>query len=360
MGTMAVLGLIFAVLGTVASVGTGLYANAQNQRIAERNFEEANKAREDNQQFMQEQQLSANNATIQMFNAMDSPAAKRAQLENAGMSVGLMYGGGGAGGSAHSSAMAAAPAGGAANVAPFLNPLLDITKTPTEAIKEMVESEKTKKEEKKVETEIDRTYAETRKIEEETKTEVVTRNYTATQTKIAELQLQFEAASYQTKLNILENERVMISENIRKTRAEIKRQNIDNKYAGKLYQSTLDLNNELRNKYIAEQTKTLADTALARAEEKLTNQKTETEKWNTQKVEQEVEKLKIIVGEYKTYGYKGTEADNWASEVIALCKYIAKATGLIKEEDPEEQFYDENGRDRRLKGTGIHGGGTTW
>ena len=50
------------------------------------------------QQLMQLQQQLNIEGTTQLYNDLYSPAAKRKQLEDAGLSVGLMYGGGGAGG----------------------------------------------------------------------------------------------------------------------------------------------------------------------------------------------------------------------------------------------------------------------
>lgn len=347
MATTAIIALIFAILGTAASVGTGIYANAQNQRIAEENWNQANASREDSQQFAAGQQENANRATINMFNTLDSPEARVQQLKNAGLSVGLMYGQGGTGGT-HSSAMAGAPAGGAANVAPFINPLVNLQQNPTEAIKELVEAEKAskegnkaEKEAKKVDYEITEIIANTKKIEEQAKTEAVTRNFTNTQNKLAEKQLEFETATLDKRIEMVDENVNLIKQNVNKTRQEVKGLRIDNQYKGQLYQSTLNLNEELQKKYIAETAKAVADEVLAKAEAKLTDAKTELTKEQKKELEQLVRQEKVKADEYEEYGYKVTEANNWATELMALARSILSYITDKNNEDVLDEAREE-------------------
>lgn len=329
MATSAIIALIFAILGTAASVGTGIYANAQNKKIADQNIQEARATREDSQEFAREQQQTANNATYLMFNAMDSPQARVQQLKEAGMSPGLMYGNGSGSVGSHASATGSAPGATPGTNAPFINPLVNLQQSPTQAIKEMVEAVKTSKESSKIEKEtekagyeINEIIAKTKKTEEETKTQVVTRNFTETQNKLAENQLKINNATIKQQIEIVEENVNLLKQNVNRTRQEIRGLRIDNQYKSKLYQSTLDLNSNLTTKYIAETAKAVADKTLTYAEKNLIDKQKELTEKQIAELEQKIRQAKKIADEYDEYGYKVTEANNWATELMSILREL--------------------------------------
>lgn len=88
--------------GVFGLIGAGVDAWSQYE-ANEQNWE--NTIALNNIQYQQQQQLmrAQNQATRELYADLYSPAAKRKQLEDAGLSVGLMYGGGGMGGSVSTS-----------------------------------------------------------------------------------------------------------------------------------------------------------------------------------------------------------------------------------------------------------------
>lgn len=105
MGAPAIMGLIGATGGAISQ----WMANDANERINQANMQHDLYMLLRQQDFANEQAEKADARTRALYNDLQSPEAIRRQLEQAGLSVGMMYGQGGVGGHMSSGAQAASP-----------------------------------------------------------------------------------------------------------------------------------------------------------------------------------------------------------------------------------------------------------
>jgi len=331
---MAIFSIIMAVFAAISGI---IGSSMQNSTNAE-NLAAAEENREDTQQFNREEADRANQNTINQYNQLYSPAAKYNQLISAGLSPGLFYGTAGGSGGTASSAQAST---GAAPIPTMINPMAGMMDSLITAASMVQGGKKTDNETKKTESEIDKITSEIKKIEEETKTEVVSRNFQEVQTQLAKLQLDFENATFEDRVKIVLKQKEELEQTINKTKEEIAGLTIDNQWKNALYQQTYDMNNELKKKYTAEAALTTAKEACAKAEEKLIRQQTKTEREKTKQIEYEVRKLKKIVEEYETYGYKTTESSSWQEALIGgIMQLMHFIVGDEENEDKPVDYKD--------------------
>ena len=118
MGVSTIFAIIIGVMAAISGIGSIISQSQTNKLNKELNEEN----REDQQSFSVEQAQKANAATESLYGKLYSPSAKVAQMKNAGLSPGLIYGMGGAGGqSSTQGAQASTPS----NAAPVMNPIVD-------------------------------------------------------------------------------------------------------------------------------------------------------------------------------------------------------------------------------------------
>ena len=315
----AIITAIAGIIGLIVSHGENATTNAQNAELAREN-------REDAQAYNTQAANVANQRTINNYQQLYSPAAQVNQLKAAGLNPSLFYGKGGTGGTGQATAMAA-PANMPAPVmqptinsnwmTDIINSLQDTIKTDTERGKGKSETELNYSKIDEINSKIKETEASTKKIEEETKTEIVTRNFTETQNELAKLDLNYQNATFKERCEIVLKELDLLKENIRKTGKEIDQLDVEIKFKPKLYQNTIDLNNATISKIGVEKVKILAETYLNIAQTELAKAQTTKTKEEVNKLATEIEQLKIITHEYERNGYGPTEASN-------LIEYILK------------------------------------
>lgn len=335
MGTAAIISLIFAILSTAATVGAGIYSNQQNRQIAERNWEEADEAREDSQEFAQGQQETANRTTIEMFNAMDSPEAKRRQLENAGLSVGLMYGGGGQGGSAHSSAMSGTPSGGAANVAPFINPIFQAMQTPNETFKTLKEGKKTDaeiantmKRNEEIDQKIEESKNRVNKLIEETKSERLKQTMQEIDNEQKELDLNYSKATYSDRVNLMTKQVEMLDKNIEKVTKEIDILDIEKSKKEELLAETIKSLRASTAKSLADASLSFARAATEKLNQKLIAAKTETEKQECNLIKQKIDEATAQTNILQNKAATGNFLRRSANKIIDSWNDVAEWLGI--------------------------------
>lgn len=107
MGTAAI---ILGILGLLGSIAGTWISNTQNQQINQQQQKHNIQVLQSQQQFAREEAEAADQRTRNLYYDLQSPEAIRKQLEQAGLSVGMMYGQGGLGGHMSSGAQAATPA----------------------------------------------------------------------------------------------------------------------------------------------------------------------------------------------------------------------------------------------------------
>lgn len=338
MGTFGIIMLVLS--AAMTAIGTGLNYYYQDKTNKEQ-MDFAREQQTQQQQFEQMAAKTANDRSLDMFYQTQSPHAKMEMIKNAGLSPGLIYGGGAA---TQGSAAAAAKASSNAIPMPniqtpfngdYLNNLSNIMNNMADSDTERKRTEEdTKKIQKEVEAldaKIKETEANTKKIEEEAKTEVVTRNYTELQSKLAEKDLEFQNATFDDRVNIITEQLNEIRKNIEKTGKEIEMLDIEKEWKPKLYRSTLQLNNAQIQKIAKEKLLIMAQTTKAKAEKLLIDEqkaKTEQEKHNLQserkKTEREVEKLEYVLDDYELWGAAWTESNGIVDNLIQGAKWTLK------------------------------------
>lgn len=203
MGVIEIISLIISALAVAGSVTSTVLANKTNKTINE-------ETREDQQQFARENAVTANKETRELYSGLYSPAAKAKQLREAGLSVGLMYGQGGAGGTSSTSGVQAVSPSVAA---PVINPafgqtnlseLLQALKTPSEIEQNESQTNLNEKLEEKAESEIevnekkvDEILANIRKTNAEADTEQVRKELVSYQTAIEEFKSKLNEETYE-------------------------------------------------------------------------------------------------------------------------------------------------------------------
>lgn len=121
MGLISLLGSAAAAGGSIIS---NIMTNLNNKEINAANIEHEREMLNVQNQFNAEQAELADKRTRALYNDLQSPEAIKQQLQDAGLSVGLMYGQGGMGG--HMQSGAQTSSAGATNFGRFAaNPILD-------------------------------------------------------------------------------------------------------------------------------------------------------------------------------------------------------------------------------------------
>lgn len=248
-----IIAVIMAVFAAVATVVSNAVSSKNQSNINQQNLDAAEETREDQQAFNAAAAQQANAWTLSNFNATESPAAMRRMYENAGMSVGLMYGQGGTGGSSHAGAQAQgtnlmAPLlnptipfgsmndafGNAGQVAEAANKIKDTEKKGTE-IEEIQENIKNLQEERnKIIAEIQKTYKDI-----ELKDVQITN--TALNNVAKELENAFNTITFNERTKAVEIANNKALQEIEKLRKEIELLDIDTKYKEKLYNAQIRL-----------------------------------------------------------------------------------------------------------------------
>ena len=169
---ISLISLVFSVIATGAEMAITEHQNNQNIQLQQDTLHQQ-------QEYATQAAERANDTTAEQYNMLYSPAARRRQLDDANLSVGLMYGGSGSFGQGSTAAQAATPA----TSLPYINPLLQPGQMGNvmNALKTITEAENTQKDTQKKDKEIDEikaTVAEkeanVKLIEEKAHTEVLT------------------------------------------------------------------------------------------------------------------------------------------------------------------------------------------
>lgn len=228
--TSTIFAIIFGVMAAISGVGSIIstsVANKKNRELSEEN-------REDQQSFAAEQAQVANRGTESLYGELYSPSAKVAQMRNAGLSPGLLYSIGGAGGSSSTQgAQASAPS----NQAPVMNPVIDknIMGTLLNAMGNMADIENKESGTGVNEANKNKVNAEIKLVEEQTKTQVISRNSIELDNKLKEIDLQYKGETMQSNIDKLKAETTAIEGNYEKTLKEIEALQIDVDNKQKLY-----------------------------------------------------------------------------------------------------------------------------
>lgn len=233
----AFLALMGAILGAVISAATSA-TNVQQTNDA--NAQLAKENREDQQAYNTQAAANANAETRRQYWDLYSPQAKVNQLKQAGLSVGLMYGGGGVGGSGGTAAQAAP----ATQQAPVMQPWQMTINPMTEAIAALNETKQTESnvEKQSAETEgiisliqkqnqeIEQSKATIKMIEAQTEGQTITNTILASEKEIKDLHVKIEKATADEKILLVEQglEKLIAERKVAQEQAY--QMNIDSKY----------------------------------------------------------------------------------------------------------------------------------
>lgn len=270
----AIISIIAAVIAATVS-GIGIWqadkANKQNQQLAIEN-------REDQQAFSTLAAQQANQATEHRYWNLYSPSSTVNQLKAAGLSPGLFYGQGGGSGQNVSAAQAITPSSAPATVNPIIPGDMfsqifgqtdwnETRKTDSEIKVNETTIQKAQHEMNEIDTKI-------KLIEEQTKTEVVTRMGEELKNKYQELENKFTEKSMKNRLGMLTDQRNIMRSSYEKTLKEIEGLDIDNKNKQELINLTKKRMAAETAKLWAEQLNYMKGTQLKEAEKQLTEMKT--------------------------------------------------------------------------------------
>lgn len=236
--------MIPAIIGAAAGMlGTAMQNNAIKQQNDQSYLQQQYLMGLQNQ-YATMQANAADERTRNLFNDLQSPAAIKAQLEKAGLSVGLMYGQGGMQGSLQQGAQGEAAGAPSRSMIPYQN----IMNAETQML--MANAAKIKAETENIEkdTELKGTEAESNRADLPLKAkelDVMNQQIEESQKRIEEYNAQINKL-FEEKINIAED-----SENKRETRKLIQAQtqwqqaqttltNIDIAYRGQIHQATIN------------------------------------------------------------------------------------------------------------------------
>ena len=360
---METIALIMAVFSAIAGIVGASYSTAAQNTANQLNRELNEENREDQQQFSIEAQQQSVRDTQHLYNTLYSPQAKVSQLRNAGLSVGLMYGQSGLGGSSQSAPMAATPA----NAAPIINPAIplgmlsevgNLMTSGTGGLKQALESgnifEDTKKkqaEQRNIDQQIKESMQRIELLAKQTGTEEIKQESMNLQNKLAEQELNFNEASWEERLKIIENNAEQIRQATEEIKERIRGQRIENDKKDDYIDAQVDLLKATKEKYVQDKAVGMAQEALLRAQKLTQDQLTEKEKL-------EIRKLTKIVEDYEAMGYKLTESNDWTSTLIGLLKEIW--VWLDKKINPNDNYGPDYLPNGQHKDPNVHGGGGKW
>lgn len=268
----AIITAIAGIIGLIVSHGENSMTNAMNAGLAREN-------REDAQAYNTQAANVANQRTINNYNQLYSPAAQVNQLKAAGLNPSLFYGKGGTGGTGQAAAMAAP-----ANMpAPIMQPTIkgdwmtDIISSLNETIKTKTDREKTESDIEvnqatvdKIYKDIEETDATIKKIEEETRTEVVSRELKEQEKRLKEQEVKFQQATFEDRVKMVSEMLRTQEETTNKIMREIDLLDIEKKYAEQLKKATLRNLNAQTAKLEAEKALVVAQEATERMRKILT------------------------------------------------------------------------------------------
>lgn len=212
MGTFEIISLIIAAVAGIASYA----ANQQNVNNAIEN-------REDTQEFNAEQAEVANQREYQKYNDLYGPAARVEQLQKAGLSPALFYGGTGTQGTSTPGTQATA----GATPMPLVNPILDIAGM-TGAMKGSQEANETKQNVTNLQQEVTNMQEQVKNYEQERKESAkridtmtqeinnlkVTEAATTLQNEILKVEKEIAEATKEDKMEIIRNSATRLSQDI--------------------------------------------------------------------------------------------------------------------------------------------------
>lgn len=288
---LALMGVIGAVVGGLSSLGTTAYNAEQQQQANEANIAAAEKMQQENQAFNRQSAEIANAETRRQYWDLYSPQAKVNQLKQAGLSVGLMYGGSGMGGGGSTAAQAGSSNAIAPTIQPtFMNDILGSmiagAGAPSEIAKRAAETEGTKAETNKTNTEISaieqsikesnqrikESEASIEKIIAEAQTEQerkigqgLQNRHSEIDIENAKLELDFNKATFKDKQNLIHTSLDKMMKEYDILDEQLKQEKVNTEYAEQMKKEEIKNLQASRNKMVAE-------TAL-------TWMKTETEKY---------------------------------------------------------------------------------
>lgn len=334
----AIISLVMSVVMTAGEVAAQAHANKENKENQQQLLNQQ-------QQFATESAAEANRVSEEQYMTLYSPIARVRQIKEAGLSPGLIYGGTGVGGSGGTTAQAATPSPTSATINPLLqsgqmNNVMNALKTLTEA-KNTAEDTKNKVQTRTmVKAEIDKIYmdiketeANTKKIQEETKTEVITQNFQILQNKLAELDVKFQNETFEKRVQTIEEEYNLIKENIKKTGKEIDVMDIEYKWKPKLYENTIKLNSaqiELLGQQklvaIAQEALTYLQTASEEARQQLMREQSNETAEKAYQINVTTKQLEEQLKEIQNFGYSATNSDTWIGVLLGTLK---KASTLL-------------------------------
>lgn len=346
----AIISIIAAVIAATMS-GIGIWqadkANKQNQQLAIEN-------REDQQAFATQAAKQANQATEHRYWNLYSPSSTVNQLKAAGLSPGLFYGQGGSSGQNVSAAQAIAPGSAPATVNPIIPGDMfsqifgqtdwnEVRKTDSD-----IEVNKTTIE--KAQHEMDEIDAKIKLIEEQTKTQAVTRMGEELKNKYQELENEYAEKSMSDRLGMLTDQRNIMKATYNKTLKEIEGLDIDNKNKQELIDLTKKRMAAETAKLWAEQLNYMKDTQLKEAERQLTEMKTVLSMQEYRKGERMIKQLDQQIAEQsKRLEAMEQNGYDWVANPGIANRFSAKASegidGTIDAFEDMWNWFDEVGKE---------------
>lgn len=312
---MELFGILAAVLSAVIGVVSNSITNAQNQQ-------NANEQLANQQQFSHNEAELANQRALENYWATQSPESRVQQYKNAGLSVGLMYGGN-AGGGIGVTSQAATPA---ANLPVMQSPMANGLNDLFENIKKMQETENIGEDTEKKKQEIENLKSEI-EVNNETITKIATENnLTEVLTSNAKLDGSIKEIELEVSEGTKENRIQIVAEQLNNMRLEgekmlkeIEGLQIDNNNKQRMYDATLKKMAAETSLLWKQVIKTEQETLLVKAQTALTSEQTNMTFAERQNAYQEFKNLKSL-----------------NAKIEAEIKLIKQETGKIKLEKVTE------------------------
>ena len=265
---MEIFGLLAAVLSVVVSAVATFANNTSNQQNAQSMLNQQ-------QNFTSEQAEIANERYLNNWAATQSPQSQVKNFKDAGLSVGLMYGGANAGGGLSSAPMAASPS----QQAPVMNPILgnglndifdNLLKISQKGNIEE-DTEKKSKEIEEIDSRIDVNNETINKLTSDTNLNNVKTLNEALDGQLKQFEIDYTRATQDDRIKLVGEMLEKLRNENEKILKEIEEKKIDIDNKQELYNAQIQ-------KYKAETAKLLKEKVLMEAEIELTNAK----KWLTE------------------------------------------------------------------------------
>lgn len=312
---MELFGILAVVLSAVIGAISNSITNAQNQQNA--NDQLANQ-----QQFSHNEAELANQRALENYWATQSPESKVQQYKDAGLSVGLMYGGN-AGGGIGVTSQAQTPG---ANLPVMQSPMQNGLNDLFENIKKMQETENIGEDTEKKKQEIENLKSEI-EVNNETITKIATENnLTEVLTANAKLDGLIKEIEVEVSEGTKENRIQIVAEQLNnmkiegeKMLEEIEGLQIDNENKQRMYDATLKKMTAETALYWKQVIKTEQETLLVKAQTVLTSEQTNMTFAERQNAYQEFKNLKSL-----------------NAKIEAEMKLIEQQTGKVKLEKVSE------------------------